>query len=157
VAKIVGLAVAGLIAIAGCSSSGSSPAVPSQPASAGYTQILHRLASDETAAQQRVATAFQSTSTVKLRQALRTFALTQASTAQRVAALMPPSNATAANAALVEAFSDSATAIQDLLGRISPSRSVKHAFYVVQSDRATKQAGVEISTALTQLKDLGYL
>jgi hypothetical protein len=157
VAKVVGLAVAGLIAVAGCSSSGSSPAAPGQPASAGYTQILQRIASDETAAQQRVATAFQGKSTVELRQALRTFALTQTSTAQRVAALMPPANATAANSALANAFSDSATAIQDLLGRISPTRSVKHAFYVVQSDRATKQAGAEITAALKQLEELGYL
>jgi hypothetical protein len=58
---------------------------------------------------------------------------------------------------LVEAFGDSATAVQDLLGRISPTRSVKHASYVVQSDRATKRAAAELSAALTQLKGLGYL
>jgi hypothetical protein len=157
VPKIGWLAAAALLALAACGSSQSSGGTTSTHSPTAYAQVLQRIASDETAAQQRVADAFQHKSTMRLRQALRTFALEQTSSAQRVAALVPPSNATAANAALVEAFGDSATAVQDLLGRISPTRSVKHAFYVVQSDRATKRAAAELSAALTQLKGLGYL
>jgi hypothetical protein len=92
-----------------------------------------------------------------MRKGLKTFELAQIGLAAKLAALMPPADATAANAALVQAFTESASAIQSLVDRTAQARSVASAFDVIQSDRAVKQAGKAIGTAMKQLQTLGYL
>jgi hypothetical protein len=160
VTRRLGLAVAAFVAAAGlvaaCSSSGSSPGTPKN-ATAAYAEVVQRVATDELAAQQRAAQAFKTKSLTKLRNGLKTFELAQIGLATKLAALMPPADATAANAALVQAFTDSASAIQSLVDRTAQSRSVRKAFDVIQSDRAVKQAGNAIGAAMLQLQTLGYL
>jgi hypothetical protein len=160
VSRRLGLAVAALVAaaglVAGCSSSGSSPATPKN-ATTAYAEVVQRIATDELAAQQRAAQAFATKSLAAMRKGLKTFELAQIGLAAKLAALMPPADATAANAALVQAFTESASAIQSLVDRTAQARSVASAFDVIQSDRAVKQAGKAIGTAMKQLQTLGYL
>lgn len=160
VTKRVGLAAAVLVALTGCGSAGSSGAPASghaSGASTAYAQVLQRIASEETAAQQRVADAFRTKSLAALHRALKAFQSDQAGLATQLAALMPPADATGANASLAHAFADSAAAVRSLITRTSHSASVADAFYVIQSDRASKQIGRAIGAAIAQLQSLGYL
>lgn len=160
VTKSVGLTIAAVsvtVVLAGCSSSGSSPTTPATHSPSGYTQVLQRIASQEGAAQQHLAEAFQGTSVSDLRAAMQTFQSEQAGLATQLAALMPPANAVAANTALAHAFADSAGAMHSLIGRIAHAKTVTKAFYVIQSDRATQQVAKAIADATAQLRELGYL
>jgi hypothetical protein len=159
VSKRVALAAASLIVTltAGCSSSGSSPTAPASPSSGAYAQVLQRIASQEAAAQQRVADAFKTKSLHTLRQALKRFESDQTGFAAQLAALVPPPSAAGANNSLANALSDSATAIHSVNRRIRHAGNVTGAFYVIQSDLGTRQAGAAIGTALRQLALLGFL
>ena len=149
------LAAACLAAIAGCGS-GSSPTAPGPSASTAYTQALQRVAARENIAQHRVADGFRSKTVAKLRQALRSFEADQTAAATLIASLEPPPNAVKANAALAQAFVDSADAIDSLIRRIAHAKTVKHAFFIIQSDAAGPRVGKEIDAALNRLNALGY-
>ncbi|HVT64472.1 MAG TPA: hypothetical protein VHD81_04920 [Mycobacteriales bacterium] len=146
-----------LAAVAGCGSGGSAPSTPATPSTAAYSQALQRIASQETAAQQRVADAFRKQSLPVLRKALKAFQADQTDLAGQLTALVPPQGASGPNARLAGALTDSATAIASLRVRIAHARNVTQAFYVLQSDLDSQRVGRKIGDAITLLTDLGYL
>jgi hypothetical protein len=157
VTKRAGLVAICLAAVTACSSTGSSPTPTTPPPTTAYSQVLQRIASNENAAQQRVADAFRTTRVKEVRAALREFQSRQTSLATELAALMPPPNAIGANSALAHALADSAAAIDSLITRIANAATVTGAFFVIQSDSAVQRAGIAIGKALQHLKELGYI
>jgi hypothetical protein len=119
--------------------------------------VLQRVASEEMAAQQRVADAFRKKSLAALRKSLKAFQTDQVDLAGQLAALVPPRSAAGANASLAAALTDSAAAIKSLRARVAHAANVTQAFYVFQSDLASQRVGRQIGVAIAQLRGLGYL
>jgi hypothetical protein len=142
------------VLVAGCGSSGSSPASPLS--GAAYRSALHQVAHEEGAAQNRVQAAFHARTVAQLRKTFAAFAADQRRVAARLGALTPPRDAAAANAELAKAFGDNAAAMQQLVSEISSTKTVHKALHIVQADKAAQRVGAEIDTALDKLKKLGY-
>jgi hypothetical protein len=150
------IAALGLVAVSACSSSGSPAAAPTINPVTAYKLALQRIASEESVAQHKVAAGFHSKTVPELQHALFVFETDQTTAAAEIAALAPPANALAANVALSKAFANSAAAVRSLIRRIEHSKTVKHAFFIIQSDRAAQEVGRQIDAALKRLQYLGY-
>jgi len=156
------IAIAALGALTGCSSSGSSPSAstppisPSQLTATAYRLQLHGVAVQQNQAQHDIQAALHAKTVAQLRAALSTFATDESSAASRLEGLVPPADATGANAELAKAFNDNAAAIQSLVAELAHAKSVKQAMKTIQNDTAAQRVGAEIDTALKKLRQLGY-
>lgn len=150
------LAVTSAAVVAGCGSSSSGGNPPPRMSAAAYKQTLHQVSQAETTAQNRLAGVFHAKTVLKLRAGLTRFETDQASVAAQLGTLRPPANATAANAALAQAFADNANAIHTLLPKLDHAKSVKQALAIIQHDKAGQRTGQEIDTAIKRLQQLRY-
>jgi hypothetical protein len=123
---------------------------------AAYKQALHRVAVEESRAQQRVKRAFHAHLVVAVRAGLAHFASDQAHVALRLLKLHPPADADSANELLAKAFADNARATRSLVARLAHAKSVKQARRIVSHDAVARRVGNEIDAALKTLRNLGY-
>jgi hypothetical protein len=157
----VGAAALVLLAVTGCSSSGSSPTATTSPTSTAlsgtaYTLALNAISASEDQAHQAVEQALHAKTVAKVQSLLSAFADDQETTAQRLLQLQPPADAASAHAELVKALTDNAAAIRVLVGQLSSAKTAKQAVAMIERDQGASSAGDRIDAALKQLRKLGY-
>ncbi len=156
----IGTAVIGLVAVTGCSSSGSSPtnATPTPTALSGtaYSLALNAISASEDQAHRQLESVLKAKSVTKIRELLLTFADDQENAVQRLLQLQPPADAASAQAQLAKALTDLSTAIRALAGQVANAKTVKQALTFVQFDEGASKAGDAVDAALNELKKLGY-
>jgi hypothetical protein len=123
---------------------------------AAYTQVLRKIAAEETRAQHAVRGAFHARTAEAVRSALSAFAADQQHVADELSSTLPPVDARAANAALAHAFGDNAAATRQLVRRMAHTTTAAAALHLIQAATGGQQSGREIDAALGRLHRLGY-
>ena len=139
------------VALLGCASSGDK-----QLSRAQYKQRLAALDRQDSKAHAKVDGLPHSHSVAAMKASLSAFAADEGQIGNQVAALTPPANAVAANAALAKAFHDSASDTKRVEAAIASAGTPRQALAIIRKLGSAMKGGPELDTALTRLKKLGH-
>jgi hypothetical protein len=155
----VGIAVAMVLLVSACGSSGSSSS-SDRLSPSEYRAQLKTLAKESDTAQHKLETVltpeFQSKTSAQLAKVLDTFAADEKRIGDEVAALKPPKNAEAANSEMAKGFHDTSSEVRAVIPHIErlPAASAGIAYLHKQPPTT---GGRELDAALAKLKKLGYI
>jgi hypothetical protein len=147
---LVGVALVSLGAFAaGCGGS-------NRLSASEYRSRLAKIGQEATKAQTDVEEGLSAKSVAELRTRLSSFASADQKLGDEVAALKPPKNAEAANALLARGEHDTASTTRTVLSQLAKLKSVKAALNLLNKSQGNAKGGLELDTALADLRHLGY-
>jgi hypothetical protein len=146
-----------VVGLAACGSNGNNGETTTTMTAQQYKAFLHRISHREDQAHQVLDQSLHAKSLTDIEHALTSFADDQGSVAGQLSQVTPPTNARAANAALIKGLNDTATGIRAVLPQVAAAGTPQAALKAMQAAKAPQQAGQEVDAALATLKKLGYI